>query len=399
MLRGDVLRRVVMTAWCVGLVAVAVPAAAQYQWQAVVGGGAAMGNGFGDVGNQVTGAMAVFNGRLFVAVGGNTGQPFQLWWTDNGASWNRHPDDGFGDANNEGVVAMAVFGGSLYAGTTNRSGSGSQVLRTDDGVVWTEVNGNGFGNVNNQAVTCMTVHDGQLFAGTENQASGGQIWRTANGTLWLPSMIGGFGLTANRAVASLQGFGARLYAGTFRESTLYNQPGELWWSENLTDWNSAATPGFGDNFNIAMPSLAVHDGHLFAGTSQLNYVLGGTGCEVWRWNGAIWQLVGNAGFGSAQSTSAVRFFQYNGELLLGIDHPNGGKIMRFVDLLDWDAVATGGFGNAMNQAIVAGAVFDSNLFAGTLNSNEGCEVYREVATVFNDGFESGDTTAWSATVP
>lgn len=388
-----------MTAWCVGLAAVAIPAAAQYQWEAVVGGGAAVGNGFGDAGNQLLGAMAVFNGRLFAAVGGDSGQPFQLWWTDDGTNWTRHPDDGFGDANNEGVVAMAVYDGFLYAGTTNPSGSGSQVFRTDDGVVWTEVNSNGFGNVNNRAVTCMIVHDGQLFAGTENQNSGGQIWRTDNGTLWLPSMIGGFGLPANRAVASLQGFGARLYAGTFRESALYNQPGELWWTENLMDWFSATTPGFGDNFNVAFPSMAVFDGHLFAGTSQLNYLLGGTGCEVWRWNGVIWQMVGTNGFGSSQSTTAVRFLRYNGELLLAIDHPNGGKLMRFVDVLDWDTLVTGGFGNAANQTISSGAVFTGNLYAGTYNTAQGCEVHREITTVFVDGFESGDTTAWSATEP
>ncbi len=397
--RGGGLRRAVLTAWCVGLVAVAVPAAAQYQWEAVVGGGAAVGNGFGDAGNQAVGAMAVFSGRLFAAVGGDSGQPFQLWWTDDGTTWNRHPDDGFGDANNEGVAAMAVFDGYLYAGTTNPSGSGSQVFRTDDGVVWNEVNNNGFFNVNNQAVTCMTVHDGQLFAGTENENSGGQIWRTSNGTSWLPAMTLGFGLPANRAVASLQGFGTRLYAGTFRESALYNQPGELWWSENLTDWNSAVAPGFGDNFNMAIPSMTVYGGDLFVGTSQLNYVLGGTGCEVWRWNGSIWQMVGTNGFGSNQSTSAVRFFRYNGELLLGIDHPNGGKIMRFVDLLSWDTVVSGGFGNAANLGIVAGAVFNANLFVGTYNTSQGCEVHREVATVFMDGFESGDTAAWSTTVP
>jgi len=400
LVQDGVLRGVVLTVWCAVLFLVAAPAEAQYQWEAVVGGGAATDNGFGDLGNQATGVMAVFNGRLFVAVGGDTRQAFQLWWTDDGTNWNKHPDDGFGDADNEGVAAMAVFDGYLYAGTTNVSGSGSQVFRTNDGVVWTEVNSNGFANVNNRAVTCMTVYDGQLVAGTENEVTGGQIWRTSNGTLWLPVMINGFGLISNRAVASLQGFGTRLYAGTFRESMLYNQPGELWWTDDLTNWSSSVTPGFGDNYNIAIASLTVFDGYLFAGTTQLNYLLGATGCEVWRWNGTIWQMAGTNGFGSNQSTSAIRFYHYNGELLLGIDNPDGGKLMRFVDLLDWDTLVTGGFGNALNKAIAAGEVFNSSLFLGTYNSGEGCEVHRgKVPPMFEDGFESGDTTAWSATVP
>lgn len=383
-----------MTVWCAVLIAVAVPAAAQYQWQAVVGGGAAVGNGFGDADNQAVGAMVVFNGRLFAAVGGINHQAFELWWTDDGTTWNKHPDDGFGDTDNEGVAAMAVFDGFLYAGTTNVSGS--QVFRTADGVVWTEVE-TLIDDVNNQAVTCMTVHDGQLFAGTEN-AGGGQIWRTANGTSWLPVISVGFGSPANIAVASLQGYGTRLYAGTYRDSALLNEPGELWWSEDLSEWRSAVAPGFGDSYNIAIASLAVFDGHLFAGTSQLNPILG-NGCEVWRWNGAIWQLVGNAGFGSALSTSAVRFFHYNGELLLGVDNQAGGKLMRFEDVLDWDTLVSGGFGNVLNLSIVAGAVFNSSLYLGTLNPTQGCEVHREIVTVFVDGFESGDSTEWSASVP
>jgi len=365
-----------------------------------VGGGAALGNGFGDGDNSAVGAMAVFNGRLFVSVGGDTGPTCELWWTDDGTTWTRHTPDGFGDADNQGVLAMAVFDGYLYAGTINRSGSGSQVYRTNDGEVWTAANLIGFLNANNRAVTSMTVHDGQLFAGTENVVNGGQIYRSTNGTTWIPVIVDGFGLPANRAVASLQSYGGRLYAGTYRASTLFNQPAELWWTENLTDWTSAAAAGFGDNYNMAFPAMAVHDGYLFVGTSQLNF-LQGKGCEVWRLDGTnLPQMVNTNGFGAGTaSTSAVRFFNYNGELLLGIDHTGGGKIMRYVDLLDWDTLVAGGFGNSSNLLIADGAVLNSNLFVGTANSTQGCEVYREVSTLLVDSFESGDTTAWSSTVP
>jgi len=399
---GRSLRVRVWAGLAVGLVAAlgaVLPAAAQADWEPVVGGGAAVGNGFGDAANQGATAMAVFSGRLFVAAAGDTGTAFVMQSSADGTTWDVVTDDGFGDAANQGVAAMAVFDGYLYAGTANES-TGAEVWRTDDGTSWEQVNTPGFGSADNRAVAAFEVFAGQLYAGIENEVTGGVIYRSPDGTSWIPAMIlGGFGDPANRAIVSLAGFGSRFYAGTFKESTLYNQPGELWWTEDFIDWNGAAAPGFGDPYNVAIASLESSGGYLFAGTSQPNFVLG-NGCEVWRWDGQSWILVNVPGFGSSQSTTAVRLAEHQGELYVGVDHQSSGaKVFRYLGPMSWLVETDDGFGDPGNLAIVSLASFGSSLYAGTLNQAAGCEVWRQEGGLFADGFESGDTSAWSATVP
>jgi hypothetical protein len=374
------------------------PASAQGVWEPVVGGGAAVGNGFGDVANQAASAMAEFNGRLFVAAGGDTGTPFVMRSSTDGTSWDIVTDDGFGNAANQGVAAMAVFGGFLFAGTANHV-TGAEVWRTADGVVWEQVNEDGFGSVDTTAVVALEVFDAQLHAGTENQTIGGGIYRSPDGSAWIPTMIGGFGDVSNRAVASLAGFGSRLYAGTFRESVLYNQPGELWWTDDFVTWHSAMAPGFGDPYNIAVVALEPFNGHLFAGTSQLNFVLG-NGCEVWSWDGQNWILVNVPGFGSSQSTTALRLAEHLGELYVGVDHQSSGaKLFRYLGPMSWLAETDDGFGDSANLVVGSLATFGVSLYAGTVNQTQGCELWRQPGPIFADDFESGDTSAWSATVP
>ena len=384
----------------VSLLVVALPARAQSVWEPVVGGGANVTNGFADPANEGATAMAVFNGRLFVAAGG-AATAFEIWSSDDGVTWGVVTGDGFGDPANQGVAAMAVFDGQLYAGTANDV-TGAEIWRTTNsaGTMWEQVNTDGFGSADTTTVVALTVFDGVLFAATENQAIGGGIYRSPDGTSWIPTMIGGFGDAANRAVASLAGYGARLYAGTFKESTLYNVPGELWWTEDLANWNSAAAPGFGDPYNVAVASLAAFDGYLFAGTSQPNFLFG-NGCEVWRWDGATWIMVNVPGFGSSSSTTAVRLAEHGGELYVGVDHQSSGgaKVFRYLGPMSWLVETDDGFGDSNNVLIGSLASFNGSLYAGTLNQAEGCEVWRQVRGLLVDGFESGDTSAWSATVP
>lgn len=385
-----------------GLIAtamLALPASAQSVWEPVVGGGAAVFNGFGDNANEGATAMAEFNGRLIVAAGGETGSAFTMWSSADGVSWDVVTDDGFGDAFNQGVAAMAVFDGYLYAGTANES-TGAEIWRSADGTIWNQVNSDGFGSADNTAVAAFEVFAGQLYAGIWNDAIGGAIYRSPNGTSWIPTVIGGFGLPANVAVTSLAGFGSRFYAGTFKESTLYNQPGELWWTEDFMTWNSAAAAGFGDPYNVAIVSLEPFEGYLFAGTSQPNLILG-NGCEIWRWDGATWILTNVPGFGSSQSTTALRLAEHLGELYVGVDHQNAGgaKVFRYLGPMSWLVETFDGFGDAGNLAIGSLGSFNGSLYAGTVNQAEGCEVWRQVGALFADGFESGDTSAWSATVP
>jgi hypothetical protein len=388
-----------MAAGLVAALASALPVGAQVVWGPVVGGGAVMDNGFGDLANDGATAMAEFNGRLFVATGGNSLTSFEMWSSVDGTTWDVVTGDGFGDAENQGVPAMAVFDGSLYAGTANYS-TGAEVWRTADGAVWEQVNEDGFGSADTTTVVALEVFEGQLYAGTENQTIGGGIWRSLDGTSWIPTMIDGFGNAANVAVVSLASFGSRLYAGTYRESIYLNQPGELWWTDDLVNWNSDVAPGFGDPYNVAVVALEPFEGYLFAGTSQPSFLFG-NGCEVWRWDGQSWIPVNDPGFGSSYSTSALRLAEHLGELYVGVDDQDSGgaKVFRYLGPMSWLTETDDGFGDPGNVAIGSLGSFGGSLYAGTINHAEGCEVWRRVGPIFVDGFESGDTSAWSATVP
>ena len=170
-------------------------------------------------------------------------------------------------------------------------------------------------------------------------------------------------------------------------------------------WSSHATDPFADPYNVAMSAMSVHDGMLYVGTTQLNPILG-SGCEVWRTDGGMWTIAAVNGFGSPLSMGILRFEEYFGELYAAVAQPDpdlvpggtGAKIMRFVAPLNWSAEVPDGFGDTDNCAIGSMAAFNGTFYAGTVNTSEGCEVWRN-DTVFIDGFESGDTGGWSGSLP
>jgi len=93
--------------------------------------------------------------------------------------------------------------------------------------------------------------------------------------------------------------------------------------------------------------------------------------------------------------------EHLGELYVGVDHQSSGgaKLFRYLGPMSWLPETDDGFGDTGNSAIASLASFNGSLYGGTLNQAEGCEVWRQAGAAFADGFESGDTSAWSATVP
>ena len=76
------------------------------------------------------------------------------------------------------------------------------------------------------------------------------------------------------------------------------------------------------------------------------------------------------------------------------------RIWRSANGTSWSQSNSAGFGDPDNAAAETLAVFGGALFAGTKNLPGGCEVWRGFSpSVFADGFESCDTTAWSVAVP
>jgi hypothetical protein len=67
--------------------------------------------------------------------------------------------------------------------------------------------------------------------------------------------------------------------------------------------------------------------------------------------------------------------------------------------LTWSEENADGFGDTGNIGIGSMTSFGYDLYVGTVNQMEGCEIWRVQLTIFDDSFESGDTSRWSSTTP
>jgi hypothetical protein len=184
-------------------------------------------------------------------------------WRYDGVSWTpvvgggAAMGAGFGDTNNGTVPSMSSFGAYLFAGTYNINGC--QVWRYD-GTAWVQVAGQdppgtsgtgpGFGDHYNTAALCMQACDSRLFVGTQNLtpgANGCEIW-AYDGTAW-SKLVGaglsgsdarGFGNANNSGAQSMGVLNSRIYVGTWN-----NNGCEIRFDKFATTWYLAegATDG------------------------------------------------------------------------------------------------------------------------------------------------------------
>jgi hypothetical protein len=325
-------------------------------------------------------------------------------------SWTQVNADGFGDVNNRATYAMATFGGELYTGTNNNS-TGTEIWRYD-GALWTQVNTDGFGNATNTHTYCMAVYDGRLYAGTYNGTNLAEVW-AYDGTSWSPSATGGFG-DANYGVFSLVEYGGHLYASTYNTSgcEVWEYDGTTWaqantngfgdannqygyclatyngslyagtmnystgceiWGYDGSTWTQANPDGFGDANNLCH-SLAAYDGKLYAGTYN-----GVNGSEVWAYDGTTWAQANADGFGSANNVTSRSMIVYQGRLFLGTQNGAAGGGVWAYDGTAWEQTNAGGFGDVNNVRCYATAVYGGRLYVGTYNPTSGMEAWRNLA--------------------
>lgn len=291
--------------------------------------------------------------------------------------WAQLNVNGFGDRRNDPVLSLASFGGQVYAGASNAA-AGGQIWRLDNSGAWTMQVGNGFGDPTNGGVDHMLAFDGQLYAGTwnwnaaTNSSNGGQIWRSANGSDWTRVVNNGFGDAGNDEVFRFEVFDGQLYASTWSYSAAHGA--EIWRSPsgNAGSWTRVAANGFGDAQNEAIISLAVFDGHLYAGA--INEVTGG---QIWRSaDGVTWSPVNAAGFGASSNWAISALAAFDGSLYASVR--DGGQVWRcqVCDGSDWQRVVDAGFGNPATNKASALAVVDGALFLVMGNYTTGLEVWR-----------------------
>jgi hypothetical protein len=256
---------------------------------------------------------------------------------------------------------------------------------------WIEETAVGFGDAQNVTAFSSAVYSGRIYIGT-NHANGGEIW-SWDGTSWVQvvgqgaagSITGpGFGDANNYIGDSMAPFAGYLYVATrnINGCQVYRYDGFDW--ERVVGQGPAGTltgAGFGNAANLLPKSMAAYGPHLYVGTGKA-----AGGCEIFRTDGNNWEpVVGGtaamtSGFGNISNSQADAMTAFGPYLYAGTYNPNGCQVWRY-DGASWTAVAGGGaaigpgFGDANNTGASSLSVYDSRLYAGTLNSNPGCEIW------------------------
>ena len=358
------------------------------EWRMVVGSDVGSGNGFGRPDNIAATAMAPFEDALFSGTANPHGA--EVHATTDGEDWSPTGDPGFGDDTNEEISTLAAFDGQLYAFTRNPV-LGAEVWRTGAPVVWSFVEGFGLGDPANASAPSGTVFDGHLYLGTDN-FGGCEIWRSPDGETWTQVNLDGFGDPYNQVATAMAVFEGSLFVGT-----LNSRGAEVWKSADGILWAPVVTGGFGSTPNIAVDDLAVFGGALYAGVSN-----SASGAQIWRSSdGSGWELVAGDGLGNPGHTVFDSFAAGDLGLYASTTGPSeAGAIWLSTDGTTWQASSSPGFTDPSNTAIGALRYWSRRVYAGTSNTASGCEVWRgDRHSLFEDGFESGDTTGWTSVAP
>ena len=300
-----------------------------------------------------------------------------------GSGWTVGTEDGSGDMSSPSGVALDNVGNVFVTDSGHH-----RVQKFTPGVPgWIQTNINGFGNARNR-INVLAPFGGQLYAGSYNLFTGAQLWRTSNATGWASVFTNGFGDTNNYAINFLSEFSWNLYAGTSNQNSSGNSlGGQIWRSNDGTNWNQVASGGFGDTVNTTINRFAVFNNQIYVGTTSFSNA---HGAEVWRsstGNSGEWTRVVSNGFNDdANNWSVYALEVFNGNLYAGVGNLNlttnvstGGTVWRSPtgDSGTWVQVSPVGFGSANNQAISSLSVFNNYLYASTMGaSGFGDQVWR-----------------------
>lgn len=284
-------------------------------------------------------------------------------------------EPGYNDAQAQASCSV-VHGGQLYVGTHNVSGC--EVWRYN-GSAWTSIMGDGFGDQDNRGAASMASYNGNLYVGTYRQSGACQVWRF-NGSAWTRVSDNALEATSCMTVTSMAVYDGKLVVGTLNSTggcRVLTYDGAAWATETADGWGNAS--------NTAASSMIVFDGSLYVGTSNILQ-----GLEIHAWDGAAWTTAVGLGvphgFGDVNNQEAGSMAVWNDgaseKLWVGTrNHTDGAEIWSYDPVGIWAMSATGGIDNDHNRSFTTLAAYDDGLnnmlFAGTENTADGCEVYRD----------------------
>jgi hypothetical protein len=135
----------------------------------------------------------------------------------------------------------------------------------------------GFDDSGNGNAGMPVVFGGKLYVGTENWSTGGQLWVSQNGTQWTPVFQNGLGHPNNLSANGLLVYRERLYVLFYNDETGL----EVWRSSDGQAWLQIGPDGLGDSGNPMVSGFAgsaVFKDRLYLGTGKWDDKLG----KVWR---------------------------------------------------------------------------------------------------------------------
>jgi len=381
-----------------GLVGMAVPAAAQTCGWSALGGGTNSLTGALTAFDEPTGAviaLAVFDdgtgpavyagGTFATADGGVVASRIAKW---DGTQWSA-----LGSGMNSTVAALTVFddggGPALYAGGgfTNAGGVPANRIAKWNGTQWSPLGG-GIGEGQVSALTVFDDGNGPaLYAGGNFSTAGGvAASRIAkwNGTQWSAVGVGMNGTVSALTVLD-HGTDSALYAGGFF-TIAGGAP-----ANHIAKWDGTQWSPLGSGSSASVNALAVFDN----GGGPALYTAGGGGdpaSRIAKWDGQQWTLLSSGIDASAAVVALTVFDDGTGAALYaagGFTTLEGTPANR---IAKWDGTQWSPLGTGMNYGMGGLTVFHDGTGAA-LYAGGSFTVAGDVAAI---SIAKWNGTRWSA---
>lgn len=330
------------------------------------------------------------------------------------SKWECIVKNGFDDKNNVYAWSIKKYKDHLYIGTLNIKGCQIYRSNTGDFGTWIKVGINGFSkSAINAGIRNMIVYKNLLWVVTGSWDHGAQVWvtngeKSNNGKIlkWKKASENGFGEGEKvPTIRSVSVFQDKLFIGTrsidcpriyrYNGSLNFNEIDPTKWEYINEDWKQR--PDF-DPYLLLAGHLIVfrssnNKEHLYSGVyidaiplvyqfledpSIKNFVnifrLIFLKCEVWRYDGKIWEKVNKKGFGK-NNIMALTGGILDDTLYYGTHNLLGGEIWKSKDGINWEQVVKRGFGNPFNTGFWGMQIFNERLIIGTQNPLNGCQIW------------------------
>lgn len=245
-----------------------------------------------------------------------------------GHVWKYSPDYGWSkitenliDSTAKSISAIKYKNSKLFVGTQGtftNYGTGQVWVHKGINNGWKQLTFYGTGVVNIGIRSIEFLNNDLYTAGSYYL-----VWKYVNGALDLPYSPSywsePYGALSSTIWNDLVSDGQNIY-GAITAFTVSSNVIKY----NGASWDTIATNGFGDRYNVGTSKLCLHNNQLIAATFNDK-----TGTEVWKYDGASWSQINVDGFGASSNYTTVSLESIDGSLLASVEGIGGGEIWKY----------------------------------------------------------------------